>query len=412
MWGSRWTCAIAFLLVAAGQQAQARCSIDLFANIVCTNERPRTEIVPVADPVVTASPAASSCGPNEVENGETDDAADDPDDDSGAPSDSDRRPGPAAGMPVPPLVPSGMIHEVSTDAELREALSKLAAGDTLLLKSGATFHGPVEITASGTAANWIQIGSLGEAAIVGGDPVVRLTRVQYVRVQGFEVADGRQGIRIEQNSSHLELFAMDVHDNERDGVWIGKNSNNVLVKGGSMHHNGTIDAAPATSRAGMMNLGHGVLIAKGAHDNVIDGVELAFNAEDGVQFGPEAGSGNLVVNNAIHGNEEDGIDVKNGNQTFVNNAIHDNNNNGILLHRNGGYSVLIGNVIETRDDGNALEVGRNSQVRSEGNTYTGHQSASVEITADSRGTSEFKNDIVVGAVKKAGSAAFADVTYR
>ncbi len=217
------------------------------------------------------------------------------------------------------------------------------------------------------------------------DAGILINNVDHIRVQGLEVMLGREGVNV-VGSNGTRLVDLNVHDSVRNGIQLD-GSTNTLVDGGSSHHNG-IDGEPGK----MTHLGHGVHINKGAANNVVRGLDLHDNAEDGVQFGNSAGNGNQIVDNKIWGNREDGVDIKNGSQSFDGNQIYGNKENAILIHNTAQTITLTDNLLKTKESGNALDVSE-GRVVSSGNLYEGVTSYSVEVV--SKDGSSFKNDVFV-----------------
>ena len=226
--------------------------------------------------------------------------------------------------------------------------------------------------------------------------MIYIKNVDYVRISDLEVTMSREGIALERTTGS-EIIDVEVHHNTRNGIQILKDSTGVHIKGGSSHDNG-IDGEGASDN----HLGHGVLIASGAHDNIVEGMELYANAEDGVQFGPNSGDDNVIKNNVMYDNREDGIDIKQGNQTLEGNTAYGNNNNAVLIHQKADTIILRDNDLRTLDDANALDVSSGARVISEGNRYQGVDSLTVELQGSAGNGSSFTNDIFIDGGSKAG----------
>lgn len=177
-----------------------------------------------------------------------------------------------------------------------------------------------------------------EAAM--GNFGIRINGADHVRLEGLVADMANQGI-IVANSTGSELVDVVARDNARNGINL-KGADHVLVEGGSSQDNGIEGLGNSTK-----HLGHGLLFSEGAHDNLVRGMTLAGNAEDGVQFGNDAGNGNRIENNRITGNLEDGIDVKEGSQVLSSNLIEGNDYHGVLLHQGSDLTTLAGNRIRT-----------------------------------------------------------------
>ncbi len=214
---------------------------------------------------------------------------------------------------------------------------------------------------------------------------IKINGVDYVRIENIEVTQARQNVLI-QNSTGSQLVDLEVHQSVRDGILL-KEANNTLIQGGSSHDNG-VDGTSSQNT----HLGHGVLISTNAANNTVSGMKLYNNAEDGVQFGNTAGSGNKIIDNVIYGNREDGIDIKNGSHSFTGNEIYANKENAILVHNTAGTQTLTNNILKTQDSGNPLDVSSGAKVISSGNWYEAVNSQTLHLQSTAASGSTFQND--------------------
>lgn len=277
----------------------------------------------------------------------------------------------------------------------------LKPGDTVLFRSGDIYHETLEPSSSGTASEPITYGSYG----AGPDPqfdgrgrlqeAVLIRDVDHIRLENLEIKDSFQGVVL-HNSTGAQLVDLEVHGHERNGILL-KGSDHVRIEGGSSHHNGTVDVPGKNT-----NLGHGVLMSNGASNNVVTGMILYRNAEDGVQFSPDAGDRNLIAANEIYGNLEDGIDSKNGSQTLHGNYIHDNAANAVLMHKNSrGDTITLSENRLQSERGNPLDVSAGGNIVSKNNVYEDHNSIAVHLHRDA-GKASFSGDTVIDNGRYAG----------
>jgi Ca2+-binding RTX toxin-like protein len=208
---------------------------------------------------------------------------------------------------------------------------------------------------------------------------------ENVVLQNIDVTMARYGFMI--TKSHVTLEDCNAFSNTMNGfsIW---GSTGVTLRGGSSFDNGRDGEGSST-----MHLGHGVLISSGSNNNLIEGMKLHANAEDGVQFGPSTMNGNIIRNNEIFNNREDGADIKgSGTQSFVGNNIYGNAELGINMNFNssGGTTTLVGNHISSID-AQAVETGKYGAVISSNNTYVGANSSTISLWAANR-SSTFSHD--------------------
>jgi Ca2+-binding RTX toxin-like protein len=205
----------------------------------------------------------------------------------------------------------------------------------------------------------------------------------HVVIENIDVAHARYGIVL-TNTDHSTIIDCDTFSNTVNGMTIVNGSDN-LIHGGSSFDNGRDGATSAT------RVGHGVLL-DGTSNNIVEGMQLYGNAEDGVQFGPHDGDGNIIRNNEMYGNGEDGVDIKSGDQTFVDNFIHDNVENGLNLNGTGTITVVRNHI---EDNGKAaVDTGAYGAVISFGNLYIGGGSTTAAVWAPNR-TSSFTGDTFI-----------------
>jgi Ca2+-binding RTX toxin-like protein len=224
--------------------------------------------------------------------------------------------------------------------------------------------------------------------------MVKVSSAKHVVLQNIDVTMARYGFNI-ANSQAVTLRDSSAYSNTMNGFTIG-NSTSVVLQGGSAYENGRDGEGSST-----MHIGHGVLITGASSNNLVEGMRLYANSEDGVQFGPNVLNGNVISNNEIFRNREDGIDIKGwGNKltaanfsvSFNGNNIYGNTELGININADGTMR-LNGNYVES-SDGPAIETGDKGAVISTNNVYVGANSSTVALWASNR-TSTFAHDAFV-----------------
>jgi Ca2+-binding RTX toxin-like protein len=224
--------------------------------------------------------------------------------------------------------------------------------------------------------------------------MIKLSGVQYVNVHDIDVTMARYGFNV-VNSKAVLLQDSNAYSNTMNGFTIGS-STGVTIRGGSSYENGRDGEGLST-----MHTGHGVLITGSSCNNLVEGMRLYANSEDGVQLGPNVLNGNVISSNEIFANKEDGIDIKGwGNKltaanfsvSFIRNNIYDNTELGLNINADGTMR-LTGNYIES-GDGPAIETGDKGAVISDNNIYVGANSSTVALLAPNR-TSTFSHDTFI-----------------
>jgi hypothetical protein len=217
-------------------------------------------------------------------------------------------------------------------------------------------------------------------------------RADHVRLEGLRLEKGRYNVRIGRNATVTGVHLADCEGRHaaRHCFQIEDESHGCTLSGGAAYDNGDTEAG--VGRSG--HVGHGVHLTSGAHDNVVTGMALFRNAEDGVQQSKSCGDGNIIERCDIFGNLEDGVDTKNGNCIYRDNRIWGNKVNGFNVHDRPHGLTLIGNDISSAGEANALDIGDGQYVISTGNTYRGGQHQSVSVGAEEEGPiSTFSRDV-------------------
>jgi Ca2+-binding RTX toxin-like protein len=211
---------------------------------------------------------------------------------------------------------------------------------------------------------------------------LKVLGVNHVTVEDLHFTQANEGIAV-YNTVGVKLINLEVDHAYTNGLEISY-STGLLVDGGSYHDNGRITA--------WYNAGHGIVLNKGAANNVIDGVDAYGNAEDGVQFFADSGSGNVIRNSLLHHNNEDGVDIKKGSQTIEGSRLFDNVQEGINAHDATGRITITGNVVASNRHG--LDVSEWASVVSSGNVYYGEAKSAIQLANLYGQASSFTNDIL------------------
>jgi Ca2+-binding RTX toxin-like protein len=216
--------------------------------------------------------------------------------------------------------------------------------------------------------------------------MVEVLNAKHVILQDLDVTMARYGFNV-SNSQAVTVENSNAYSNTMNGFTIASSSG-VVLRGGSAYENGRDGEGSST-----MHIGHGVLITSGSNNNLVEGMRLYANSEDGVQFGSYVMNGNIIRDNEIFNNREDGVDIKGwGNHSFIGNNIYGNTELGINLNSDGTMT-LTGNYISS-GNAQAFETGYAGAVISSNNTYVGANSSTVSLLSANR-TSSFSHDTFI-----------------
>jgi Ca2+-binding RTX toxin-like protein len=210
--------------------------------------------------------------------------------------------------------------------------------------------------------------------------LLKVQNVEHVVVENLRFSEAGEGI-IVTGSEHVKLVGLEADHNYTNGLEIA-DSRHVTVQGGSYHDNGRVTS--------WYNAGHGIVFRLNARDNLVEGVNASGNAEDGVQFGYDAGSGNVVRDSTLHHNHEDGVDIKNGSQTIASSYVYGNDQQGINAHDSAANTHISDNVISSSRW--ALNVSGDSSVISSDNIYFSPGKGAVNFVNLDGKASSFTND--------------------
>ncbi|WP_206501955.1 right-handed parallel beta-helix repeat-containing protein [Streptomyces chrestomyceticus] len=191
-------------------------------------------------------------------------------------------PGPAS-APVP--APARTI-DVSTAAQLKDALSAAKPGDTIRLADG-TYKGNFKAaTAAGTSARITLTGSAKAVLAASGGYGLHLDGASYWTVRGITVTGGQKGI-VTDGANGVVLDSVTVHGLDMEGVHFRKSSKDGVIKNSRIYD---------TGRDGS-GMGEGVYVGSaGGTGDKSDNVQILHNT-----IGPGVGGENIDIKEGTTG---------------------------------------------------------------------------------------------------------------
>lgn len=225
------------------------------------------------------------------------------------------------------------------------AATRALAGDTVVVASGS-YQEQVTVKNSGNAAAPVVFMAAEGATVTvtGGKYGFLISAMNWITIRGFHVTGTTNTGIYALNSSNLTLegnevsFAgQPVNGLTAEGIKVTGTTNSLITKN-TIHHN--TDA--------------GIYLKAGSTGNTISGNESFLNAQVYQRAAPGIdirSSGNTIIGNHTHHNEDSGIQVRSntGNTEAANNFIlsnitHDNGDHGIDVLRAVGQ-VIVGNSV-------------------------------------------------------------------
>lgn len=259
---------------------------------------------------------------------------------------------------------------------INKGLQTFQPGDNLFVRAGT--YPSFTVTRSGSKDFYFNISAYeNERPIIkGGEDAIKLDGVSYVRINGFEVTGATSpywggAIRVTHKNGVLPTYNIIennyVHDN------LSSNISGILIENGSYNEvigntvennylNGIyIVAHPTISKSGISN-------NKVVGNRVTGHLKGAGNS-DGIKIEGGGAKHNLIQDNTVYGNGDDGIDTWNSSENqIIGNVSYDHigpgDGNGFKL---GGY---------TNKDG-VISFGGNNVIKNNtayGNKYNGFDS--------------------------------------
>lgn len=276
------------------------------------------------------------------------------------------------------------LSEVTAWASLEPVYrAHLAPGDGALLCRGRLFDAALRLVeVVGAAGAPVTFGAYGDGARPVLPAIYLRAGCAWVAIEGLRASRGADvGIGID-NASDVTLTDVEADHCYGNGLEIA-GCQRVSVAGGRYRDNGHM--------RGKNHIGHGILIKGASVGVLVDGARCYGNQEDGVQFAPDAGDGNVLRGCVLDGNFEDGVDIKGGAQSLEGNCIWGNKQRGIGLHLRCRETKLVGNTVAARRYGMTVEEG--ATVLSSRNQYSSQIKSAVLLMADA-GPCGFDGDVL------------------
>ncbi|MGG7574517.1 right-handed parallel beta-helix repeat-containing protein [Streptomyces sirii] len=237
-----------------------------------------------------------------------------------------------AGAPASPS-PSRVI-DVSTAAQLKDALAGAKPGDRIQLADG-TYRGNFKTTAAGTSSSRISLtGSPKALLTASGGYGLHLNGASYWTIEGLTVTGGQKGIMMDA-SDGVVIDSVSVRALDMEGVHFRKSSRNGVIKNSTIRDTGKDGSG----------MGEGVYVGSaGGTDDKSDNVQILGNT-----IGPGVGGENIDIKEGttgakIIGNSFDGsgltgahfddswVDIKGNKVVVENNTGKHTSNNGYETH--------------------------------------------------------------------------------
>jgi hypothetical protein len=136
------------------------------------------------------------------------------------------------------------------------------------------------------------------------------------------------GVLLRDSDPLAHLIVSNVIGGNVSGGVAVDNTPNVQIGGGAGESNWIGVAPDGTTPVG--NAGHGIELANGSHEALIQGNFIGYNGQDGISLGLNAGSNNRITNNLTFGNGGLGIDLANDGVTLNDATDLDGGPNGRL----------------------------------------------------------------------------------
>lgn len=242
----------------------------------------------------------------------------------------------AAGMLTLQAGPAGAagVIEVTTAAELKEALAQARPGDTIQLADG-TYTGNFKATTPATAGSRITLTGTSDAVLTaGGGYGLHLDGASHWSVEGVTVTGGQKGI-VTDGADGVVIDAVTVHDLDMEGVHFRESSRDGVIRNSRIHDTGK-------NGRGM---GEGVYVGsantlsdKSDNARILDNVIGPGVGGESVDI-KEGTTGAQIVGNTFDGRgltganyDDSWIDVKGNDVLVENNEGRNTTNNGYETH--------------------------------------------------------------------------------
>jgi parallel beta-helix repeat protein len=212
------------------------------------------------------------------------------------------------------------------------------AGDTVQVVAG-TYAGPVTPQTSGTAGSPLTFAAAPGVTISGGTNGFAISSKSYVTVQGFKITGTTSyGISV-SGSSNITIGGNTV-------TYSGQPVSGKIAAGIKLSN---VTASTVTGNTADHNSDSGMYLASGTSGVTVAGNEASWNAE-GYQRNANGinviSSGNFIIGNVLHDNEDSGIQFYPGgnNNLAAANVTYNNGDHGIDNYNVTG-GRMIGNTV-------------------------------------------------------------------
>jgi parallel beta-helix repeat protein len=226
------------------------------------------------------------------------------------------------------------------------AALKAVAGTTVQVAAGS-YAGGVTVKNSGVAGSPVVFSAAPGVTVTGGTNGFKVSSKNYVTITGFRVT-GTTGVGIlVSGSSNVVLDSNDVSG-------AGQQVSGLEAKGISL--SGTTSST-LTRNVTHNNSDAGIGVSSASSGNTLSGNESYGNARGfsraaaGIDL--RGSTGNTVVANRLHDNEDSGLNIWNGSDgtLAVNNVIWSNGDHGIDVHSTNNARVISNSVDRNYDSG-------------------------------------------------------------
>jgi parallel beta-helix repeat protein len=227
---------------------------------------------------------------------------------------------------------------------INASADRAGPGDTVLVRTG-TYSEHVELSESGTTGAPIvfQPAPGANVLVTGGENAFEFPNVDWVTIRGFRVTNTSNHAIYISDSSNITVDGLDVSGagnpvsgQTARGVYVSDTVDSLIVNN-VVHDNSDsgIHLKGTTTRIEIR--GNNVFQNAREYERAAPGIDLR-------------ATGNTVVNNVSHHNEDSGIQIYTSarNNLIVNNLAYDNGDHGIDVLRASGQRI-IGNTIYRND---------------------------------------------------------------
>lgn len=203
---------------------------------------------------------------------------------------------PAAPPELPEPVGPWRIVNVSTVAELGDAITDAHPGDVINLADGTYPTNGLTAIASGTPEQPIVLTG-GPGAVItsddgydGGSAALRLAGVGWWRLDGFTINNAKKGLILDE-SHHVLVEGLAVHDIGHEGIHLRRHTSHCWIVGNVVYNTGKAN----------QGFGEGIYVG-----SAVSNWEVYTNGQ------PDRSDYNTIIGNDIWGTTAESIDIKEG----------------------------------------------------------------------------------------------------